>query len=216
MSIQRDTFLSGEGDAYEQRNPESTGLDPALLGRIARHLRPGDKVLEIGCGAGANLRTLDELVRGGIQCFGCDPSVLAVEYARERAPRHQYAVATSDELPYDETFDLVLFSFVLHWVDRDLLMKTVAETDRVLRDWDGARPGLLAIADFHPPYPHSVEYHHHPGLWTYKMDYASLFASNPAYCAFDSLEINYEGDNDDRGLVLLRKNIGAGFPIASA
>jgi len=115
MRTQRDIFLSGGGDAYERRNPDATGLDPALLNRVARHLHSGDRVLEIGCGSGANLRALDELVSGEIQCFGCDPSALAVAHARERAPRHQYPAATSDEPSSDETFDLVLFSFVLHW-----------------------------------------------------------------------------------------------------
>ncbi len=64
MSNQRDVFLLGEGDAYEQRNSESTGLSPALLNRIARHPRSVDRALEIGFSLGANLRAFDGLVRG--------------------------------------------------------------------------------------------------------------------------------------------------------
>ena len=84
MTNQRDVFLQGEGDAYEQRNPESTGLDPALLGRIARHLRPGDKALEIGCGSGANLRTLADLFGGGY-------SVSVAIHRRSQSRMHENA-----------------------------------------------------------------------------------------------------------------------------
>jgi len=64
MTNQRNVFLQGEGDAYEQRNLGSTGLSPALLDRIARHPCSVDRVLEIGFSLGDNLRAFDGLVRG--------------------------------------------------------------------------------------------------------------------------------------------------------
>ena len=84
---------------------------------------------------------------------------------------------TADELPYDDaSFDVVWFGFCLYLVDRTLLMRTVSEADRVLRDG-----GVLAIVDFEPEAPCARPYSHRPGLLSYKMDHSRLFLANPAY-----------------------------------
>lgn len=91
---QRRAFLGGEGDAWEARNRTSEGLDGALVARLAQHLEPGDRVLEIGCGSGQNLRALDLHVPGLI-CHGIDPSTEAIATACEAAPHQRLAVGAS-------------------------------------------------------------------------------------------------------------------------
>lgn len=115
---QRRAFLGGEGDAWEARNRTSEGLDSALIARLAQHLEPGDRVLEIGCGSGQNLRALDLHVTGLI-CHGIDPSTEAIATASEAAPHQRLAVGASDELPFNNAqFRLVLFGFCLYLCDR--------------------------------------------------------------------------------------------------
>lgn len=70
--LQRDAFLGGEGDAYERRNLAAQGFEPLVSG-LAKLLRSGDSVLEVGCGAGQNLRDLEKAVPG-IICAGVHPS----------------------------------------------------------------------------------------------------------------------------------------------
>ena len=225
MNRQVQAFLAGEGDAYARRNPSAVGLEQGLLERIAMYLRPGSRVLEVGCGSGANLRTLDNLV-AGLSCHGCDPSAEAIAHAKSVSPHHNLDVATSDALPYRSTFDLVLMSFVLHWVDRELLMRTVAEVDRVLCDADetGTNPGFLAIADFDARAPHRQRYRHREGLWTSKMDYAALWGANPSYTTLErftwsttverrSSEMGHEFEDEHRSIVILGKDHTAGFPL---
>lgn len=48
-----------EGLAYETLVLSSSGFERELVERVVAHLRRGSRVLEIGCGSGANLRMLD-------------------------------------------------------------------------------------------------------------------------------------------------------------
>jgi SAM-dependent methyltransferase len=68
-------------------------------------LEPGQRVLDIGCGAGAFLRLVAEL---GAEPFGIDASTELIEFARERSPGADLRVGEMEDLPYDDdTFDLV-------------------------------------------------------------------------------------------------------------
>ena len=79
---------------------------PTYLEALQRvDLEPGDAALDIGCGAGAFLRLLDER---GAHAFGLDASEELVALARERVPTADVRVGEMETLPYeDDTFDLV-------------------------------------------------------------------------------------------------------------
>src|SRR5262249_5406810 len=65
----------------------------------------GQKVLDVGCGAGAFLRLVAE--RGG-EPYGLDASESLVAFARERQPRADIRVGEMEALPWqDDTFDVV-------------------------------------------------------------------------------------------------------------
>jgi SAM-dependent methyltransferase len=68
-------------------------------------LQPGDRVLDIGCGAGAFLRLV---AARGAQPFGLDASEALLDLARERVPQADLRVGEMEALPYEnDTFDLV-------------------------------------------------------------------------------------------------------------
>lgn len=211
---QKNAFVDGEADAWFSRNKAQLDAPSAirteLAQRIARHLpqQQGDHghVLEIGCGQGANLAEL--ACRARIRGHGVEPSEMAVDVGRKAHPEIEFHCGTADALPWaDERFDLVWFGFCLYLVDRSLLLRCVAEADRVLK-----QGGVLAILDFDPARPGKRPYHHRPGLWSYKMDYSALFLANPAYRLMEKACLSHAGmgwadDPQERvSLTLLRKD----------
>lgn len=188
-TTQRDAFAAGEGDAYEIRNAGATA-NTDVVRQIAAFVGSKSSVLEVGCGAGQNLRALESIVPG-ITCFGIDPSPVAIQRAQAVAPHHVLEVATSDDIPFDGPIDLVFFGFCLYLCDRALLHKTVAEADRVLSFGQREQPRFLAILDFDSVRPTSRPYHHNPRLTTYKMDYSALFLADPAYQLISKTPLNH-------------------------
>jgi ubiquinone/menaquinone biosynthesis C-methylase UbiE len=182
---QSDVFLESEGDAWFRRNvagqdarklPDGDPLLRELLALPSDELAAGQRVLEIGCSDGRRLAWLREHAR--LECHGVDPSALAVASARARGVDAQRG--TADSLPFeDATFDVVMFGFCLYLCDRSDLFRIASEADRVLKS-----PGWLLILDFYSPAPFRRAYSHHPGLFSHKMDYRTLFTWHPAYTCY--------------------------------
>ena len=116
-----------------------------LLGvrRIHRRLldqagvRPGQRVLEIGCGTG-NLLLSAKQSQPSATVVGVDPDLTALARAHRKARRRGLAVQLdrgyADELPYaDSSVDVVLSSFMLHHVPADQREPAMREVLRVLR-----------------------------------------------------------------------------------
>jgi ubiquinone/menaquinone biosynthesis C-methylase UbiE len=106
--------------------------------------KSGMKVLDIGCGTGA------QLVRyQSVQCkvFGVDTSPSMLQRARlklgEQAEIYQ---VSGSRLPFPENhFDIILLSTVLHEMDPELRVKVLIEAYRVMKE-----SGRILIIDFHP------------------------------------------------------------------
>jgi SAM-dependent methyltransferase len=75
--------------------------------------RPGERILDLGCGDGALTKKLAEL---GCEVVAVDSSAPQVEAAR-RLGIEAY-VMNGEELPYQEEFDAVFSNAVLHWIRR--------------------------------------------------------------------------------------------------
>ena len=80
-------------------------------------LRGDEVLLEVGCGGGAVTKQLSRLLPRG-RVIGVDPSTYWVEYTRRRLRRlRNVTIHAGDLLTADidsETFDAVLFHYVLH------------------------------------------------------------------------------------------------------
>jgi ubiquinone/menaquinone biosynthesis C-methylase UbiE len=110
-------------------------------------LRPGQRMLDIGCGTGNLLLALGAR-RPDLDLTGLDPDPKALSRAERKARRAGVAVrwerGFSDELPYpDGSVDRVFSSLMLHHLDPPVKDATLAEVRRVLRP-----DGVLVLADF--------------------------------------------------------------------
>ena len=120
----------------------------ALLEQAA--LRPGQRVLDVGCGTGT-LATLIKQLYPDVEVVGLDPDPKALARARRKAARAgvsiQFDQGFGDELPYPEAwFDRVLSSFMFHHLPPDEKGKTVRAVRRVLKPG-----GEFYMLDFEGP-----------------------------------------------------------------
>ena len=169
---QKQAFLEGEGDQWWDRNRDKVKYPPSdPVIRAVKMLPKPDSILEIGCANGGRLHELHELT--GAECFGIEPSSEAINDGFTSVVLKH---GTADKLPFDRTFDIVIFGFCLYLIDRECLFKAVSEADRVL-----SNGGFLLIYDFMPEAPCYTPYEHLEGVTSYKMDYSKLFTCNPAY-----------------------------------
>ncbi|AVT34029.1 methyltransferase type 11 [Plantactinospora sp. BC1] len=118
------TRLAGVGRTHDQ-----------LLDRA--DIRPGQRVLEIGCGTGNLLRALGRR-HPDVDALGIDPDPAALRRARRKAARAgfpiRYERAFADELPLpDDSFDRVLSAFMLHHLASGERARALQEVRRVLR-----------------------------------------------------------------------------------
>lgn len=176
---QVDAFMAGEADSWFNRNPESTlvaGTGDPVMDALARVDMPDTgALLDVGGSAGrlaAGFVHRHPAWRGVV----LEPSGAAIAAGTEAFPHLHFQQGTIfDRIPPAE-YDLVIISFVLHWLDREALSQAIANTDLALKD-----RGLLVVSDFDPAVPRANPYVHKPGLCTYKQDYAACYTALATY-----------------------------------
>ncbi len=139
-----------------------------------------------------------------------EPSAAAIADGQQRFPNVEFVHSVAHTIPLEGAFDLTIINFVLHWIDRRNLLRSVAEIDRLV-----AEGGYLLIGDFYPNNRLKVLYHHLPEqeVYTYKQNYAATFLASGLYhpvCLLtgDHASKEFSGEvaeNDRIGLWLLRK-----------
>jgi SAM-dependent methyltransferase len=128
---------------YELRHPR-----PSVVAAIAAlELRPGMRLIDIGCGPGAHLGLFVEDVAPGGAVVGLDSDaerlVIAAELHPELAAARSVRLEEGDlhDLPFeDDAFDVAWMSSVLHHEEQPL--DALAEMARVTRPG-----GLVAVLD---------------------------------------------------------------------
>jgi ubiquinone/menaquinone biosynthesis C-methylase UbiE len=215
---QKAEFLSGEGDKWFNRNKEtlksSKFKDVVFLERYLKN-QSIRNFLEIGCSNGYKTIQLAKILKSS--AYGIDPSEVAISEAKSSSGQIfksnqvsqaiNFEVGTADELSFtDSKFDFIFFGFCLYLCDREDLFRIASEADRVLRS-----PGWLAILDFFSPTPRANEYHHLPGIKSYKMNYRTLFDWHPSYEVYTHKlrgdgEVGYTDNKDEwLSISILRK-----------
>ena len=128
---QQQSFYDAGWRGELDRGKEQRGNLQANLDFLARTslLKPGDKVLEIGCGIGT---VVFELAKQGYEAMGTDISQVAIEYGRSKYAGVHLEVQPAEELPFgDETFDVVLSFDLFEHIAR--IDRHVSEVHRVLK-----------------------------------------------------------------------------------
>lgn len=144
------------GSAMDVANRRPTRLALSLLAA-----RPGERVLDAGCGTGAALAAL--LAQTAVTASGVDPSPTMLAAARRRlGPRVELAEVAIEALPFaDGAFDAALALNVLYFAGSDGAM--IRQLHRVLRpggrlvayvthrdsmaNWPFARQGMHRLFD---------------------------------------------------------------------
>jgi ubiquinone/menaquinone biosynthesis C-methylase UbiE len=98
----------------------------------AAGVRPGQRALDVGCGSGALVATLAELL-GAENVAGVDPSEPFVEAARARVPGARILVGPAESLPFaDGEFDATLSQLVVNFLSDP--NQGLSEMSRVTRN----------------------------------------------------------------------------------
>ncbi|MEW6546121.1 MAG: methyltransferase domain-containing protein [Bacillota bacterium] len=112
---------------------ETVQVDADLIRWVLAHacLRPGDTVLDVGCGTGVLLPYLLDLVGPGGRVYALDISPAMLEKARAKYPSVTYLCAPAEEIPLPERScrAVVCYSAFPHFPDQG---RAVAEMARVL------------------------------------------------------------------------------------
>ena len=137
-------FVDTMASAYLERTPWTELRLEAV--RALVEPKAGERVLDLGCAAGAVSHFLSGL---GCETVGVDAEPLAIDKARELFPDLQFQLANVVRLPFEEaTFDKAVAADLVEHLDDGSFAAMLRETRRVLRPG-----GTLSIYTPNPKHP---------------------------------------------------------------
>lgn len=173
-----DIFFNVEGNNWYSRNKDAFNIKSDIPLKLIElyNLNPG-KVIELGCSNGWRLNEIKNRFGKNIVCAGIDAGEDPIKAGSQMYSGLILKHGKISDIPFEEEFDLVIVNYVLHWVDRTSLLKSIAEIDRVLKDG-----GYLIIGDFYPDFPQRRKYQHlQENIFTWKMLYNRILISTNLY-----------------------------------
>ena len=109
---QRELWNGSAGEAWVAVQATTDRMFAPLARLLAAEARPGERVLDVGCGAGATTRALEVAVQPGGHATGVDISQALVEAAREHDTTADFLQADAETHPFDPaSVDLVTSRF---------------------------------------------------------------------------------------------------------
>ena len=136
------------------------------ISNLAR-FQPGETVLDVGCGTGTLAITAKQHTGSAGRVYGIDPGPKQIARARSKAARAglaiDFQVGMIERLAFpDQTFDLVLSTFMMHVLPDDLKRAGLTEMARVLKPG-----GRVLVVDFKRPEEHENQSERpvHTGPW---------------------------------------------------
>lgn len=130
-------------------------------------LKPGMKILDVGCGKGFLVKDL-MLECPGLEAFGLDVSLYAIMNAPEETIGRLH-LGTAEKLTFpDKSFDCVLSLNTIHNFPRSRAVKAMAEIERVSRG-----SSFVVVDSYHTPeqkatfesWVLTAEFHDYPDGW---------------------------------------------------
>jgi len=116
------------------------GREQAFRQRITdlARLQPAEKVLDVGCGTGTLAMVARQRVSETGRVSGIDPSPQMITRASRKAERIglaiDFQVGVIEHLSFpDQSFDVVLSTFMMHHLPDDLKRRGLAEIARALK-----------------------------------------------------------------------------------
>jgi len=153
----RDYFATAYRDYARQNPPRKLRFYRRLMERELE-AAASPTLLEIGCGHGAFLGSLDRPWRA----FGSDVSADAIKIARARTPLAHFVLASGDALPFRRKFDVIVaFDVLEHVPDVGAAFDQIAE--HLLPDgvfvfvvpvYDGLSGPIIRMLDHDPTHVH--------------------------------------------------------------
>jgi len=146
--------MKWDAHGYDRSSgPQSDAGDELM--RMAS-VRPGDHILDLGCGTGSLTLRLAALASEG-RVVGIDPSEEMLDRARGKAREAahvSFVQISAEDMEFPEEFDLVFSNSALQWVIR--------QEDALSRMFHALRPGgrialQLPARDFFPEFRRNVE-----------------------------------------------------------
>lgn len=155
------------------------------------HFQPGEAVLDVGCGTGGMTQMIRQRVGASGKIYGIDPGPKQIARARAKANLSglsiTYQVGVIEHLPYpDQSFDVVLSTFMMHVLPDTVKQQGLAEIARVLKPG-----GRIIIADFKRPEltAQSSEKPEHTGPWKSGVQDQPGFLQAAGFSGIESGEI---------------------------
>ena len=172
-------FVNGEADAYAKRNAGRFCIEPWFLGMLQTiQFR---SVIDMGGGDGERV----DAIRHGIPGIRRAVSVDAKHGQSFDAGELAMVYDCNVEGYNGENVDLIIFSYVLHWMPN-------AERTLLQRMSDAQ---YILINDFYPPYAIDNPYAHCEGVITRKRRYG-LICAEAGWIRHIAMEYRYHNEAD--------------------